>query len=113
MNNSALISCYSDGIDILTLNLDNIGNLKLLPCKGDKISRTCISCVWISNNLFAISDKKNTIQLCVIEDDIKWIKTIRSVKFNEIVIRLFRLFDKIYCETISGTILDITSEVTK
>lgn len=111
LNNLALISCFSDGLDIICFNRDVSGNLKLIPSKGDRISRTCIACVWISPNKFIVSDKHNYIQICEIEDEHRWIKTVRSIKFTELIIRFFQFDGKFHCESISGGIYDISYDI--
>ena len=103
-----LISCYSDGLDVLFLLKDITGDVKLIPRKGDKVSRTCIGCTWIGPNKFLVSDKQKIVQLCEIDESFRWIKTIRSVKFSELIVRFFKIHDKIQCESISGSIHDLS-----
>lgn len=104
-----LISCFSDGLDVISFDND----FKLVPHKGDRISRSCISCLWLNSTTFAVSDKKNNVQLCCIENDYMYIKTIKTLDFKEMVIRLFKYDGRIYCETISGSIIDISRETEK
>ena len=108
-----LISCFSDGLDIISINRDAFNNIKLVSFKGDKISRTCISCLWLNQKTFVASDKKNNVQLCCIEENYRFIKTIKTLNFKEMIIQLFKFDDRIYCETISGTIIDISRDAEK
>lgn len=107
------ISCFSDGLDVISINRDSLNNIKLVPYKGDKISRTCISCLWLNSTTFAVSDKKNNVQLCSVEEDYRYIKTIKTLYFKEMIILLFKFDGRIYCETISGCIIDISREAEK
>ena len=105
-----LISCFSDGLDVLCYMKDNLENIKLSPVKGDKISRSCISCLWINRNMFLASDKHNCINLCEIYDNVRWIFSKKSFKIKELVVKLFKTSEKVFCETISGSIIDISNE---
>lgn len=106
-----VISCFSDGLDVISINRDALNNIKLVPYRGDKISRTCISCLWLNAMTFITSDKKNNIQLCCIEEDTRFIKIVKTINFTEMIIQIFKFDDRIYCETISGSIVDISREV--
>ena len=112
-----LVSCFSDGLDILKLikstefSSNNHNNLKLISDKGDKISRTCIACLWIDPIKFIATDKRKNIYLCQISAESRWIKTLICRKFNEIMIKLFIHDTKVYCESITGGIFDISDEL--
>ena len=108
-----VISCFSDGLDVITIDRDASNNIKLVSYRGDKISRTCISCLWINSMTFIASDKKNNVQLCCIEEDSRFIKNIKTINFKEMIIKLFKFDGRIYCETISGSIIDISREAEK
>lgn len=113
LNNLILISCYSDGLDIISLDRNSDGSIKLNPRKGDKISRTCISCLWLHPNKFAVSDKRKRVHLCEISESGRWIETVKSINFNELIIRLFVFDGRIHCETVSGSIINISRELDK
>lgn len=108
-----VISCFSDGLDVIAINRDALNNIKFVPHKGDKFSRSCISCLWLNSTTFVTSDKKNNVQLCGIEGDNRFIKNIKTLNFKEMIIQIFKFDDRIYCETISGSIIDISMEAEK
>lgn len=109
--NKVLISCFSDGLDVLSLTKDSNGSIKLISSKGDKISRSCISCLWLSPEKFVASDKRKTVHLCRIDESTRWIETVKSISFTEIIIKLFTIDTRIHGETISGSIVDISKEL--
>lgn len=110
-DNLILVSCFSDGLDVISIDRDAFNNIKLVPFKGDKISRTCIACLWLNSSAFLISDKNNNIQQCCIHGNIRFIQTTKTFSFNEIIIKLFKFNSRIYCETISGSVIDVSNEI--
>lgn len=70
-----------------------------------------MSCIWLSYNTFAAADKRGRVQLCKITESGRWIETLKTINFKEMIIRLFIFNEKVHCETISGTIIDITREL--
>lgn len=110
-DNQILISCYSDGLDVLSLIKDTNGSIKLISSKGDKFSRSCISCLWLGPNKFVVSDKRNTVTLCRINENSRWIETVKSISFNELIIKIFIIDTKVHGEFISGSIIDISKEL--
>lgn len=110
LDNQILTSCFSDGLDVLLLTKDSNRNIKLISSKGDKTSRSCISCLWLGTDKFVASDKRKNVHLCRV-DDTRWIKTIKSIYFNELIMKLFIIDTKIHGETISGSIVDISNEL--
>lgn len=103
-----LVSSFSDGLDILKYSKDSASAIVISAFKGDKISRSCISCVWISESTFAVSDKHRNVFLCQITPDNVWIKTISTIRLCEIALILFMFEGLIHCETISGSIIDLS-----
>lgn len=111
LNNKILVSCFSDGLDVLSLIKEQRGNIKLISSKGDKTSRSCICCLWLEPDKFIISDKRNSVHLCRINENSRWIETIKSITFRELIIKLFIIDAKAHGESISGSIIDISKEL--
>lgn len=111
VDKQVLISCFSDGLDVLSLTKDSIGNIKIFSSKGDKTSRSCISCLWLGPDTFVATDRRKTVHLCRINESSRWIETIKSLSFKEIIIKIFIIDAKVHGETITGSIIDISKEL--
>jgi hypothetical protein len=103
-----LVSSYSDGMDILQYSKDSNSSITIFAYKGDKLSRSCISCVWITPQSFAATDKHKHVYLCEISSNSRWIKTVKFISLCEIAFSLFILNGNVHCQTISGSIFDVS-----
>lgn len=107
---SIIVSTRSDGIDVLSFKVSET-SFSLANERGDKYSRSCLSCIWLEpGRLMLTADKNKRVSLCEIYPDSKFIKEVKYWSFSEIITYLFKRGSDFYGQTISGGLIQIEME---